>query len=110
MSVYVTEHGLKTDEDGRYTFNTFMPGEAIIPLNFPRQYGPKQLYLVAKTENSEDFNLPAFMFEGDELLSKSCLKRLKRKGIDCILSPKDEGGKMVARKNIILPANTNLSK
>jgi protocatechuate 3,4-dioxygenase beta subunit len=96
---------IKTDEDGKYTINTFMPGEAIIPLNYPRQYGPKQLYLVAKTNDSEDFNLPAFMFEDDDLLSKSCKKRLKRKGIDCILSPELKDGVLIAEKNIILPDN-----
>ena len=93
---------IKTDDKGRYTFNTFMPGQAIIPLNYPRRYGPKQIYLVAKTNESKDFNLPAFMFEGDDRLSKSCIKRLKRKGVDCILSPQNENGKMVARKNITL--------
>jgi len=96
---------IKTDDDGKYTINTFMPGEAIVPLNYPRRYGPKQLYLVAKTDNSEDFNLPAFMFENDDLLSKSCKKRLKRKGIDCILSPELKDGVLIAEKNIILPEN-----
>ena len=93
---------IKTDNHGHYTFNTFMPGEAVIPLNYPRRYGPKQIYLVAKTNTSEDFNLPAFVFEGDDLLSKSCLRRLKKKGVDCILSLQNENGKLVARKNIVL--------
>ncbi|MEM1001109.1 MAG: hypothetical protein AAGH46_00495 [Bacteroidota bacterium] len=100
---------IKTDENGSYTFNTFVPGEAIVPLNYPRQYGPKQIYLVAKTESSEDFNLPAFMFEGDDLLSKSCKKRLKRKGIDCILNPELKQDILVAEKNITLPENPSIN-
>lgn len=94
---------IKTDSTGKYTFNTFTPGEAIIPLNYPRQYGPKQFYLVAKVPNSKDFNLPAFMFENDDLIGKSCKRRLKRKGIDCLLSPEVKEGELIAHKNIILP-------
>jgi hypothetical protein len=94
---------VQTNENGEYVFNTFVPGEAIIPLNYPRHYGPKQLYLMAKTPDSQVVNLPAFMFEGDDLLSKSCMKRLNRKGIDCILSPVDKNGTLVAEKNIVLP-------
>jgi protocatechuate 3,4-dioxygenase beta subunit len=100
---------IKTSADGSYTFNTFMPGEAIVPLNYPRRYGPKQIYLVAKTPSSDEFFLPAFMFEGDDLLSKSCIKRLERKGIDCILKPEMKDGILIANKDIILPQNATES-
>jgi protocatechuate 3,4-dioxygenase beta subunit len=96
---------VKTDSNGRYTFNTFIPGEAIVPLNYPRRYGPKQIYLMAKTTDSQVINLPAFMFEGDDLLSKSCRKRLEKKGIDCILNPVEEEGILVADQDIVLPSH-----
>ena len=94
---------IKTDEEGNYSFKTFVPGEAIVPLNYPRHYGPKQYYLVAKSGDSEEYMLPAFMFEDDELIGKSCKRRLKRKGLDILLSPESKDGVVIAEKNIILP-------
>lgn len=96
---------VKTDAEGTYTFYTFVPGEAIVPLTYPRQLGPKQIYPTIKLEGEEEFNLPAFMFDDDKLITKNCRKRLKRKGIDCILQPIEKNGMLVAEKNIILPKN-----
>ena len=95
---------VKTDDQGNYTFNTFVPGEAIVKLNYPRRYGPKQFYLVAKLPESEDFALPALMFEDDPLISKNCIRRLKRKNIDCLVSMEQSDGKAVVKKDITLPA------
>lgn len=95
---------VKTDDQGNYTFNTFVPGEAIVKLNYPRRYGPKQFYLVAKLPETEDFALPALMFEDDPLISKNCKRRLKRKNIDCLISMEQIDGKAVVKKDITLPA------
>lgn len=95
---------VKTDDQGNYTFNTFVPGEAIVKLNYPRRYGPKQFYLVAKLPETEDFALPALMFEDDPLISKNCKRRLKRKNIDCLISMEQINGKAVVKKDITLPA------
>jgi len=97
---------VKTDANGNYTFYTFVPGEAIVPLTYPRQLGPKQIYPTVMVEGQEPFNIPAFMFEDDPLITKNCRRRLKRKGIDCILNPIEKDGILVAEKNIVLPKDS----
>jgi len=103
---YIHHRGwIKTNADGKYTFYTFMPGSAIIPITYPRRRGPKQIFPVIKEPGKPEYNLNAFLFDDDPLLTKSCRKRLKRKGIDCILKLEKNEEMFVATKNIILNGN-----
>ncbi|WP_347922736.1 hypothetical protein [Pontimicrobium sp. SW4] len=108
---YVYHRGwIKTNTEGQYTFYTFIPGSAITPLTFPRRRGPKQILPTIKEPNKSEYNLSAFLFEDDPLLTKSCRKRLKRKGIDSILKLKKEDGMYVAIKNIVLNKSAEVYK
>jgi len=98
---------IKTDADGKYTFFTFMPGSAIEPITYPRRRSPKQILPVIKENGKSEYNLNAFVFDDDPLLTKSCRKRIKRKGIDNILKLENKiDGIYVVTKNIVLNKNT----
>ncbi len=100
---YIHHRGwIKTDAEGKYTFYTFIPGSAIIPITFPRKRGFKQIFPVIKEPGKPEYNLNAFLFDDDPLLTKSCRKRLKRRGVDCILKLERKADIYVATKNIIL--------
>lgn len=89
---------VKTDEDGRYTFFTFIPGN-------DRRYNQlQQLFPVVKEPSKNAYELAAFLFDADPLLTNRCRKRLVKKGDPSrILSPKKEKDLFVVEKNIILP-------
>ena len=101
---------VKTNAQGEYTFYTFVPGAAIDPVTFPRRKGLKKIYPIIKQSNKPEYNLDALLFENDPLLTKSCRKRLKRKGIDSILKPEKQGDLLVVTRNIILEENTTASR
>jgi protocatechuate 3,4-dioxygenase beta subunit len=108
---YIHHSGwIKTNAEGKYTFYTFIPGSAIIPITFPRRRGPKQILPVIKEPGKPEYDLNAFLFEDDPLLTKSCRKRLKRRGIDCILKLEKNEDIYVATKNIVLEQNTSAYK
>ncbi|TBV26610.1 MULTISPECIES: hypothetical protein [Flavobacteriaceae] len=103
---YIEHRGwVKTDANGTYTLYTFMPGEAIIPITQPERRSPKQIFPIVKVPGEKAYNLSAFMFDNDPLITKTCRKRLKRKGIDCLLTTTQEGDMLVATKDIILKAD-----
>jgi protocatechuate 3,4-dioxygenase beta subunit len=100
---YLQQRGwVKTNADGQYTLYTFVPGSAIVPITLPRRIGPKQIYPVIKEPGKEEYNLEAFLFDDDPLLTNTCRKRLKRKGIDCILKLEKKEDMYVVTKNIVL--------
>lgn len=101
---------VKTDEDGKYTFYTFIPGSAIEPITYPRKRGAKEIVPIIKEEGKEEYNLNAFLFDNDPLLSKSCRKKLKRKGIDSILKLEKKEGMYVTTKNIVLAKDNTAIK
>ena len=68
----------------------------------PRRKGPKQIFPIVKEPGKKESNLEAFMFDDDPLITKSCRKRLKRKGIDCILKLEKQGDMFVVNKDIVL--------
>lgn len=101
---------VKTNAEGQYTFYTFVPGAAIDPITFPRRKGLKKIYPIIKESNNPEYNLDAMLFDNDPLLTKSCRKRLKRKGIDSILKPEKQGDLLVVTRDIVLEENTTASK
>ena len=97
---YVNHRGwVKTDADGRYTFYTFIPG------NFINNRELKHIHPTIKEPGKPEYELDAILFDNDPFLSKSCRKRLAKKGIDSILNPEKTESMFVATKDIILQSN-----
>lgn len=103
---YVYHRGwVKTDENGEYTFYTFMPGSV-------RRSGEfKHIHPVVKAPGQTEYDLNAFLFDNDPLLTKMCRKRLKRKGMEnSILKFEEKDSVLVAKRDIVLGENAALSK
>ncbi len=92
---------VKTDEDGRYTFYTFVPG------NDRRYNQMQQIFPIIKETSKQEVQLESLLFDNDPLLTKRCRKRLDKKGhTDRILETKEENGMLIANKDIVLPMHT----
>ena len=94
---YVYHRGwIKTNADGQYTFYTFFPG------SYPHSREKRHIHLEVKEVGKVDYALPGFLFDDDPFLSKTCRKRLAKKGIDNILSTPKKGDIHVANHDIVL--------
>ncbi|WP_225036475.1 hypothetical protein [Winogradskyella sp. SM1960] len=95
---------VKTDADGRYTLYTFVPGG-------DRRYNqPQQIFPLIKAPSKQEYAVESFLFDEDPLLTKSCRKRMVKKGDPTrILKLKTEDGILVAERNITLKANETLA-
>lgn len=92
---------VKTDEDGRYTFYTFVPG------NDRRYNQMQQIFPIVKEASKSEVQLQPLLFDNDPLLTKRCRKRLEKKGdVKRILVTKKENGMLTAHKDIVLPTTT----
>lgn len=92
---------VKTDEDGRYTFYTFVPG------NDRRYNQMQQIFPIIKEASKPEVPLESLLFDEDPLLTKRCRKRLVKKGQEArILNIEKEDGMLVASKDIVLPEHT----
>ncbi|EPR70368.1 hypothetical protein ADIWIN_3724 [Winogradskyella psychrotolerans RS-3] len=96
---------VKTDADGRYTLYTFVPGG-------DRRYNQmQQIFPLVKEPSKEEYKVDSFLFDEDPLLTKTCRKRMAKKGdINRILKLKTEDGIFVAERNITLKAEENIAK
>lgn len=95
---YVHHRGwIKTDADGKYTFYTFIPG------NFWRNKEVKHIHPIIKAPGKPEQEMSAFLFDNDPFLSKSCRKRMEKRGIDNnILKVEQKDTMYMTTKNIIL--------
>lgn len=102
---YVHHRGwIKTDADGHYTFYTFVPGN-------DRRYNQlQQLYPVIKEPSKPEYALESFLFDDDPFLSKTCRKRLAKRGLDTILKLEKQDELYVATKDIVLPNDVPATK
>lgn len=87
---------VKTNADGQYTFYTFVPGAYRLSRDL------KAIHLTIKEPDQVEYNSNNFIFDNDHRLTKSCRKRLAKRGVDRILTPVKEGKMLVARKDIVL--------
>ncbi len=96
---------IKTDADGRYTLYTFVPGG-------DRRYNQmQQIFPLVKEPSKQEYVLESFLFDEDPLLTKTCRKRMAKKGdTSRILKLKTEDGILVAERNITLKDNETLAK
>lgn len=95
---------IKTDASGQYTFYTFIPGG-------DRRYNQlQQLFPTVKDGAKEFYNLESFLFDSDPLLTKSCRKKISKKGdASRILKPIKKDGLLVVEKNIVLDSRALVS-
>lgn len=97
---YVHHRGwIKTDADGQYTFYTFVPGHY---LNNLHRKEMKHIHPIIKEPSKPEYEINAFLFDDDPLLTSTCRKKLERKGIDNILKLDMKEGLFVAKRDIIL--------
>ena len=103
---YVYNRGwIKTDADGTYTFYTYIPG------NDRRYNQMQQLFPIVKEPSKDAYEIASFLFEDDPFLTKTCRKRLAKKGDPSrILTPKVVDGLHVVEKDIILNSDVIASK
>lgn len=95
---YVYHRGwIKTDADGKYTFYTFVPG------SYPHSKEARHIHASVKEAGKSDYKLNGFLFEDDPFLSKICRKRLKKKGVNNILTTSKKDNVYVAQHDIVLP-------
>ncbi len=95
---YVHNRGwIKTDSNGHYTFFTYVPG------NDRRFNQLQQLFPIIKESSKLEYEIATFLFDEDPLLSKSCRKKIAKKGdLTRILELKKVDGLFVTQKDIIL--------
>ena len=94
---YVHHRGwIKTNADGQYTFYTFIPGQVL------RFKELKHIHPIVKAPGEEEYSLETFLFDNDRFLSKSCRKRLEKKGFNSILKLTETDTMFVTTKDIIL--------
>lgn len=93
---------VKTNENGEYTFFTFVPGKRL------SQGKLKHIHPVIKEPRKAEYDLPVYLFDNDPKLSKICRKRLKKQGINSILKLEKKENIFVAKRDIILGQTENV--
>jgi len=103
---YVYNRGwIKTDADGRYTFYTYVPG------NDRRYNMMQQLFPIVKEPSKEAYEMASFLFDDDPFLTKTCRKRMAKKGdVTRILKPNNKDGLLVVQKDIVLNSDSEDTK
>ncbi|WP_027136432.1 hypothetical protein [Gaetbulibacter saemankumensis] len=91
---------IKTDADGRYTFYTFMPGK------YDRVKELKQIHRIIKEPGQPAKDLNAFFFNDDPLIPELTLA-CRAKAVPSMLRLEEEGGMLVATKDIKLKKDSN---
>ena len=87
---------IKTNENGQYTFFTFIPGKRLSSGQLAH------IHSVIKEPKKEEYALPAYLFNDDPKLSKICRKRLEKQGVDSILKLEKKDDIFVAKRDIII--------
>ncbi|GAB1857281.1 hypothetical protein MHTCC0001_21170 [Flavobacteriaceae bacterium MHTCC 0001] len=92
---------IKTDDDGHYTFYTFVPGT----------YWPsrslQEIHGVIKTpDNTKEYAIEHFIFDNDPLLRRSCRKKIEKRGLKNILKLEKKDNMLVGRRDIVLKATS----
>ena len=91
---------VKTNADGQYTFYTFVPG------TIHRSNELKHIHPVVKEPGKAEYDLDAFVFDNDPLLTKRCRKKLG----DAILKLEKKEDMYVTTKNIVLDHDTSINQ
>lgn len=91
---------IKTDEQGRYEFNT------IRPASYPNSRNPQHIHPIIKEEGIAPYWIDEFLFEDDPVLSESEKNHQQKRGGSGIISlTKNEKGIWIGKRDIILGMN-----
>ncbi|MCF7568603.1 hypothetical protein L3X37_09520 [Sabulilitoribacter arenilitoris] len=94
---YVKHRGwVRTDENGRYTFYTFIPGKYMFDNELT------QILPIIKEPNKTEYKIESFVFDNDPLLTKSCRSKIEQTNPNRILKLDKKEGLFVANRDIIL--------
>ena len=93
---------VKTDANGHYTFYTFIPGHTKEKLAYRRTQRAQHIHILVKEPGKTEYELPAFVFDSDWMVTKFYRKRLRKKGYDCVLELEEKDGEQIAQKDIVL--------
>lgn len=94
---YVRHRGwVKTNEDGQYTFYTFVPGSYV--------YGHelRQILPILKEPGKPEYAIESFVFDNDPLLKDKCREKIEATNPNRILKLDKKEGLFVATRDIIL--------
>ncbi|TYA71958.1 peptidase associated/transthyretin-like domain-containing protein [Seonamhaeicola marinus] len=94
---YVHHRGwVRTNEDGKYTIYTFVPGSYI--------YGKelKQIYPIVKEPNKPEYKIETFLFDNDPLLKGKCRDKVLETDPQRILKLDLKEGLWVGTRDIVL--------
>ncbi|MCF7560699.1 hypothetical protein L3X39_08615 [Sabulilitoribacter multivorans] len=101
---YVHHRGwVKTNDDGQYTFYTFVPGSYI--------YGNelRQILPIIKEPGKPEQKIETFVFDDDPLLKDACREKIEQTNPNRILKLDKKEGLFVAKRDIILGKEENAS-
>ncbi|WP_179344974.1 peptidase associated/transthyretin-like domain-containing protein [Winogradskyella ursingii] len=96
---------IKTNEDGKYTFYTYVPG------NDRRFNQFQQIFPVVIDENQNTYEIGTYLFDQDPLLSRACRKKIAKKDDPTrILKLQKVESLFTAKRDIVLPENIGKEK
>jgi protocatechuate 3,4-dioxygenase beta subunit len=88
----------RTDENGRYTFYTFVPGTYWSGKSMKQIHG-----MIQEPSTDKTYSINQFVFDNDPMLSKSCRKKIAKYGLNNILKlERDDHGMLIGTRDIIL--------
>jgi len=87
---------IKTNDDGQYTFFTFVPG------TYLRSNELIQIHPVVKEPSKPEYTIDVFLFDDDPLLSTKCRSKFEQNHTNNILKLDKKDGMYVATRNITL--------
>jgi protocatechuate 3,4-dioxygenase beta subunit len=88
----------RTNDEGRYTFYTFVPGTYWGAKSMKQIHG-----MITEPSANKTYSINQFVFDDDPMLSKSCRKKIAKYGLNNILKLKrDQDGMLVGTRDIVL--------
>ena len=95
---------VKTNDNGEYTFYTFIPGTDV------RNKELRYIHTLIKAPNQPEYDINGFLFDNDPSLTKRCRKKIERNNVNNILMLEEKDGMYVATRDITLESELPLAK
>lgn len=90
---------LKTNEKGEYSIKTLRPAA------YPNRGAAAHIHCIVKEANMNEYYIGDFLFADDPLLSSEEKTNASVRGGNGVLKPKQQGGILIAERNIYLGRN-----
>lgn len=96
----ITAATIKTDENGKYTFYSYIPG------NDRRYNRLQEIFMKVETPTGDAYALPTLLFDTDPMLTKRCRKQIaKRSDVTRILKLKKTTDIFNVERDMVLSLN-----